>query len=300
MDSNSNGPSTYPLTPVAQRRRTPLPFIILALLFVIVPFLTWYLTWFGRGLSDQSIGEYLKDVKNVRHVQQALTQVEARIETGDAGAKRWYPQIVALTDSDVPEIRKTVAWVMGQDNRAEEFHAGLLKLLGDPHPGVRRNAAVQLVRFGDATGRAELVATLKHYPVVAPEDGVISAVLAEGADVRENVLLARISDSQNQVRELRSPLSGKLSKVVTPGGTRVSSGDVILTIGPDPDFVYEALRALLFVGEAEDLAEVERYAQGIEKMPERVQRQAVETAKAIHGRIDKKETDSRQVRPERP
>lgn len=220
----------------------------------------------------------------MRHVQQALAQVEAKIESGDASARQWYPQIVALSGSNVVEIRKTVAWVMGQDNRAEEFHAALLTLLKDQHPGVRRNAAVQLVRFGDASGRAELRATLKPYEVVAPFDGKLSAVLAEGVDLRENVLLARIIDGQNQTREIRSPLPGKLSKVVAQSGAQVSSGHVILTIAPDPDFVYEALRGLLFIGEMDDLPEIERYAQGVEGMPERVQRQAAETAKAIRGR----------------
>jgi hypothetical protein len=46
----------------------------------IVPFLTWYGTWFGRALSDEKIAEYLADEKNPRHIQHALTQIEARME----------------------------------------------------------------------------------------------------------------------------------------------------------------------------------------------------------------------------
>ena len=42
-----------------KRRRASLPLIIVAALFIIVPFLTWYGTWFGRGLSDQDIASYL-------------------------------------------------------------------------------------------------------------------------------------------------------------------------------------------------------------------------------------------------
>src|SRR3954470_21801054 len=140
-DSSSNDSSTSNVIAVPQRRRTPLSFIVLAILFVVVPFLTWYLTWFGRSLSDDSITSYLNDAQNVRHVQQALTQIEGRIEKGDQSVKRWYPKIVELSTSNVTEIRKTVAWVMGQDNKAEEFHAGLRKLLQDSQPVVRRNAA---------------------------------------------------------------------------------------------------------------------------------------------------------------
>ncbi|MCA1850358.1 MAG: HEAT repeat domain-containing protein [Acidobacteria bacterium] len=220
-DAGSNGSSTAPPALTPQRRRTPLAFIILAVLFVVVPFLTWYLTWFGRPLSDEDISKYLADEKNVRHVQQALTQIEERIERGDSGARKWYPQIVALAGSPVTEIRKTAAWVMGQDNKSEEFHAALRRLLEDTQPVVRRNAAVQ-------------------------------------------------------------------SSVAVREGAKVSAGDVVLTIAPDPDFVYEALRALLFVGEAEDLPFVEQYERGVEGMPERVKQQAAQTAKAIRGRSEKK------------
>jgi hypothetical protein len=160
VDDNSNGSSPLAAATLEavrpQRRRVSLPLVILAILFVVVPFLTWYLTWFGRPLSEDDIGKYLSDEKNVRHVQQALTQVEERIEKGDASVSRWYPQIIALSKSQVVEIRKTAAWVMGQDNKSEEFHAGLLNLIKDAHPAVRRNAAVQLVRFRDPGGRVEL------------------------------------------------------------------------------------------------------------------------------------------------
>ena len=291
-DDNSNGSSpTATATTLAavepKRRSVSLPLIVLAILFVVVPFLTWYLTWFGRPLSDDDIGKYLRDEKNVRHVQQALTQVEERIEKGDASAKVWYPQIAALAGSQVVEIRKTVAWVMGQDNKSEEFHAGLLKLIEDPHPAVRRNAAVQIVRFGDGRGRIELREMLRPFNVTAPVGGTVSSILTEGVEVRENTLLARITDSQNQLQELRSPLPGKLIQIIAREGAKIGVGDAVLTLAPDPDFVFEALRALFLVGEAEELGDVDRYASGVEGMPERVKQQAAQTAKAIRSRLAK-------------
>ena len=285
-DSSSNGSSDSKVIAIPQRRRIPLPFIIIAILFVVVPFLTWYLTWFGRTLSDEDIDKYLNDERNVRHVQQALSQIEERIEKGDASVKRWYPKIVALSGSNVTEVRKTTAWVMGQDNKVEEFHAALWNLLEDPQPIVRRNAAVQLVRFQDESGRAELRATLRPYNVTAPTSGTISSVLAAGGDVRENALLARITNDQNQVQELRSPLPGKIESVAASEGGKVNAGDVVLTLAPDPDFVYEALRALFFVGKLEDLPDVDRYVQGVGGMPERVKQQAAATAKAIRSRSE--------------
>ncbi|MDT4898687.1 MAG: hypothetical protein QOH25_3764 [Acidobacteriota bacterium] len=290
VDDNSNGssPSAAATTFAAiqpQRRRVSLPLIILAILFVVVPFLTWYLTWFGRPLSDDDIGKYLGDERNVRHVQQALTQIEERIEKGDASVRRFYPQIVALSSSQVVEIRKTAAWVMGQDNKTEEFHAALLKLIGDAHPAVRRNAAVQLVRFHDASGRAELRAMLQPFSVTAPIEGTINSVLTVGGEVGENTLIARITNAQNQVQEVRSPLSGKLTQVAAHEGGRVAAGDVLLTLSPDEGFVFEALRALFLVGEEEDLPLVERFTQGVEGMPERVKQQAAQTARAIRSRL---------------
>src|SRR5436190_23691372 len=116
MTGSSSNDSSSSKVIAVPRRRTPLSFIILAILFVVVPFLTWYLTWFGRSLSDDSITAYLNDEQNVRHVQQALTQIEERIERSDQSVKRWYPKIVQLSSSNATEIRKTAAWVMGQDN----------------------------------------------------------------------------------------------------------------------------------------------------------------------------------------
>jgi hypothetical protein len=295
VDDNSNGSSPAAKETLAaikpERRSVSIPLIILAILFVVVPFLTWYLTWFGRPLSDDSIGEYLRDEKNVRHVQQALTQVEERIEKGDASMKRWYPHIAALADSQVVEIRKTVAWVMGQDNQSEEFHRGLLKLIEDAHPAVRRNAAVQLVRFGDTRGRAELRAMLQPYSVSAPIDGKVSSVLTEGVVVRENTLLARLTNAQGQIEELRSPLPGKIQQIRAREGTSVAAGDTVLTLSPDPEFVFEALRALFIVGERDELQDVERYASGAEGMPERVKQQAAQTAQAIRNRSHNKASE---------
>ena len=139
-------------TAVKPKRPSNFWLIIVAALFIIVPFLAWYLTWFGRSLSDADIATYLAEEKNPRHIQHALLQLEQRMEHQDPSVKKFYPQIIALTKSPTAEVRKTAAWVMGQDNKSEEFHRALLDLLKDTDPVVRRNAALQLVRFGDAAG----------------------------------------------------------------------------------------------------------------------------------------------------
>lgn len=289
MNGNNHAHSVTPdaatePTPAA-RRRSPLPLAILAAIFIVVPFLAWYGTWFGRTLSDEDIGKYLLDDKNPRHVQHALSQIVERIQKGDASVKRWYPQIVALSDNPMTEIRQTAAWAMGQDHLSEEFHAALLRLLSDKEPIVRRNAATALVRFKDAGGRTELRSMLQPYTVAAPLAGTITSVLPEGSQVKMGSLLARINQGEDRIQEIRSPLSGKISSVIFSPGASVGAGDNLLSIVPDVETVENALLALSYVGTSEDLALIEHYAQGVAGMPQRIKEEAALTAKAIQSRM---------------
>ena len=121
-----------------------------------MPFLFWWNTWFGRHLSDQQLAEYLQDDKKPRHIQHALVQIGDGISKHDASVARWYPDLVRLASYPVDEVRNTDAWVMGQDTAGAGFHQALLKMLNDPSLMVRGNAALSLVRFGDASGRRRL------------------------------------------------------------------------------------------------------------------------------------------------
>jgi biotin carboxyl carrier protein len=286
MTGNGNNPHPAPTADAAlpSRRRSPWPLIVLAALFIIVPFFTWYGTWFGRSLTDADIEKYLNDEHSPRHVQAALSQIEERMERNDAGVKRWYPRIVALSYSPIVELRKTAAWVMGNDNKAEEFHQTLLRLVEDSEPVVRRNAAVQLARFNDSHGRAELRAILRPYVVNTPAAGTINSTLSAGSRILEGTTIYKMKQTDGQTREVRSPLPGKISNVAATVGAQVSEGDAILTINPDGSFVYEALRALFLVGGSEDLPDVQRYVEGVEGMPNQVKQQAAQTAKAIQSR----------------
>lgn len=266
------------------RQRATWPLIILAALFIIVPFLTWYLTWFGRDLSDEEIAKYLVDEKNPRHIQHALSQIESRIEKGDAGVKKFYPQIVTAAKSPTAEIRKTAAWVMGQDNSSLEFHQALVGLIGDAEPLVRRNAAVQLVRFGDAAGRPELRAMLQPYDVHSPMAGTIVSLLGEGSQVKGGGLLARIRDLSGTVQEFRSPLDGTIGKSVVKEGEPVAAGRTVLWLTPDRATINDALRALQYVGTREDLPLIESHSQGTAASDAEIKQQALVTAKAIEAR----------------
>ena len=281
------------------RRPSNIWLIIVASLFIIVPFLTWYFTWFGRSLSDEKIVEYLADEKKPRNIQHALTQIESRMEKNDPAVKKFYPRILELAKSPTGEVRKTVAWVMGQDNTSEDFHRALLELLKDAEPLVRRNAALQLVRFGDAAGRPELRAMLQPFEAKSPIAGTIVSILPVGSELRAGALLARVRvaaspsaspithhpspiTSSGDIREFRAPVDGEIASLTVKEGDAVTAGQTIATLKPDQASVRAALRALAYVGTAEDLPFVESLAQTAGTSE--IASQASTTGKAIRSR----------------
>ena len=276
-DTADNIPSTK------VRRPTNWWLVVVAALFIIVPFLTWYTTWFGRALSDEKIAEYLAEEKNPRHIQHALTQIESRIEKGDQSVKKFYPAIVALTKNPTADVRKTAAWVMGQDNTSEDFHRAILSLLSDGDPLVRRNAALQLVRFGDAAGRPELRAMLQSFEAKSPIAGTIVSLLPQGSRIRSGSLIARIRDSSGNVQEFRAPVSGTISApVVAKEGDQLAASQTVVWLRPDSVTITEALRALSYVGTREDLPLIQQSVQ-LDGSAETAQLATV-TVKAIEAR----------------
>jgi hypothetical protein len=289
MIENLESSDASVVKPAVKRVRASGPILILAILFVVASFLTWYFTWFGRDLSDSDISKFLLDEKHPRHVQHALLQIQQRLERGDATAKQWYPQIVTLAGSPETEFRLTVAWLMGADNSSEEFHNSLKKLLADPEAIVRRNAALALVRFNDASGRSELLAILQPLTVTATAAGVLQSSLSSGAQISRGGLLGRILQPNNEVIEIRSPLIGKVDRLLVTNGANLAKGDAVLTMKSDEQSVWEALRALAVVGQPEDLGLIESYASGAEPVKERLKEQASLAAKAIKQRaLEKK------------
>lgn len=270
---------------ITQKSRRPsnIWLIIVAAIFIIVPFLAWYFTWFGRNLSDADIATYLADEKNPRHIQHALLQVEQKIEHREPSAKKFYPQIIASSKSSFAEVRKTAAWVMGQDYQSEEFHQALLALLKDIEPMVRRNAALQLIRFGDAAGRPELLSMLKPFEAKSPIAGKIVSLLPQGSAIRAGAMLARIHDTSNNVQEFRSPVDGRVAApTVVKEGDQVTANQTLVVIIPDQATVLDALHALAYVGTKEDLPAIESSMQN--GADAEIVQQARQTIQAIQTR----------------
>src|SRR5438445_4111776 len=105
---NSRVPSKRSRRRISTRNRLLL--FLTAWLIVLMPFLFWWSTWFGRPLSDKQIGEYLNDEKHPRHIQHALVQLGDRMARHDNAAKYWYPDVVRLASHSVEEVRNTDAW----------------------------------------------------------------------------------------------------------------------------------------------------------------------------------------------
>ena len=263
--------------------RWALAIVVLTLSFVVMPFLFWNATWFGRPITDAQISKALADRSHPREIQHVLSQFETRIERGDTSVRKWYPQMVALAKDPIDEIRVTDAWVMGQDNTAPEFHQALVPMLNDSNPMVQRNAALSLVRFQDDSGHAQILSMLQPYIMAAPQAGVLSTRLKPGDFVNPGTLVAHI-EAAGKSDEVRAQVPGTVDHWLVKDGTTVSAGQPILTLAPNESMAWEALRALFLTGRPEDLPYINPFTRGIDGMSPQLALQAKATAKAIHDR----------------
>jgi hypothetical protein len=263
--------------------RNRLLFFVTGWLIVLMPFLFWWNTWFGRQLSDKQLGEYLQDQKHPRHIQHALVQIGENITRHDASVTQWYPQVIRLASDPVEEVRNTDAWVMGQDTSGAGFHEALLKMLADPSLMVRGNAALSLVRFGDASGRPQILELLQPARIIATQPGKVIDTSAVGTTIHQAGIVANLQ-AGDQTIEIRSPITGRLRTLSAQTGQTVAAGAEIATIDPGTEQVWEALRALYLIGQPEDIAAVSPYERELPDISNDVRNQAVETEKAIRQR----------------
>jgi hypothetical protein len=283
-----HGPAVPEPKPKCSMSRTQkILFFATGWLIVLMPFLFWWNTWFGRHLSDQQLTEYLHDHKKPRRIQHALVQMGDRMSHGDAAVKQWYPNLIRLASDPVEEVRNTDAWAMGQDTSGASFHQALLKMLEDPSPMVRGNAALSLVRFGDSTGRPQIVALLQPAQISAPVSGHVIDADRPGTAIHQGGLLAKLATPGTaEPIEVRSPIPGRIRSVSQPG-SNVIAGAEIAVVDPATDQVWEALRALYLVGQTDDLTVIHSYERDLPDISNDVRQQAQETEKAIRARANR-------------
>ena len=287
ISTSEGAPDTLPSPPAKPRHRMStgnrILFFVTAWLIVLMPFLFWWNTWFGRQLPDKQLNEYLHDDKKPRHIQHALVQIGERMERADQSVKQWYPELVRLASYPVEEVRNTDAWVMGQDTSGAGFHEALLKMLSDSSPMVRGNAALSLVRYGDATGRPQIIALLQPARVVAPGIGRVVDADRSGTAIHQGGLIAKLQDGQQTI-EVRSPIAGRLRSISIAAGQTIAAGSEIATVDPSTEQVWEALRALYLVGQPEDLQYITPYERELPEIPDHIRQQAALAEKAIRER----------------
>ena len=264
--------------PQRPSRKAYLLITLFAFLLVLFPFLFWYLTWFGRKLTDREIDRYLADQSSPRHAQHALVQIGERLSQ-HRDVSRWYPSVIEQASNPSLELRQTAARIMGQDRKYPPFHEALLRLVQDSQPMVRRNAALALAAFGDPAGRPELLAMLRTSTITAPAAGTLKYRLKLGDYVNPGTLVGRIGEI-----EVRAALPGEVRALDRNDGSTVRPGDPLAELSADKNHVWEALRALYLMGQPSDVEDVERYVRPIPGMPEAVQRQASLTIEAIRAR----------------
>jgi pyruvate/2-oxoglutarate dehydrogenase complex dihydrolipoamide acyltransferase (E2) component len=124
------------------------------------------------------------------------------------------------------------------------------------------------------------MSVLSPYIVRAGTDGVIASTLQEGAEIARATLLARIQQADGKVVELRSPLPGRINKILKTNGTQVAPGDEVMNLNSDEGSVWEALRGLSLIGRKEDLPIIQSYADST-SVSERNREQAKLTIKQV-------------------
>ncbi len=265
----------------ASRKATILAAAV-AIASVVIPFWFWMDTWFGKPLTDERVGEYLTDNERPRRAQHAMAQISQRLAAGDETVKQWYPELLRLARHELPEIRVTVAWLMGDDPSSDEFHAVLADLLQDKHPMVRRNAALALAKFRDPSGRSEMRAMLQIRHVASEHAGTVLNRLTPGDSFDAGALLVRIeADGLDEPLDVRAMLPGIVDRQLHADGDRIEAGENVTIVRPEETHVRQALLGLYLVGTEEDIDLIRPFTRPREGFSPQVAQQASLTLEHI-------------------
>ncbi len=274
-----------------KRKSTPLLMVaILVFASLALPVYFWKGTWFGTQLTDEQIREYLTDADNPRKTQHALERITERIQSKDANAASFYPLIPPLASNDRHEIRMMAAWVMGWDTSGDGFQEALQKLVNDPVELVQRNAALSLSKYDDYRSKPVLLSMLVPYEIKCPQSGSISGLLQKGQPIRAGMEVAYLKSNEGRSSKIISPVDGGVKRVAASNGSDVSKGDVIYEVSPAQQDMWEALRALLIVGDPEDIESIQKNTDRYATKPHIVE-QSKETVMAIEKRAQQAQGD---------
>ncbi|MBI3684161.1 MAG: HEAT repeat domain-containing protein [Acidobacteria bacterium] len=227
---------------VIPEKGTPQRLVFLAgvafFFLVLLPLSFWYVTWHGWPLDTTEVERALAEPLQPSSAQQMLVVIGEKLSRGDR-SRRWYPRIIELSQNPSDDLRQTVAWVMGKDPSAGEFHHALLELLKDPVLMVRRTAALSLAGFHDAAARPELEAMTRSHTVTAPVPGRLEYRVQPNDSAAPGTIVARIAEI-----DVAASAPGKVTRRLAQENTEVAKGQPIVEIAPDADQAAQAQRAL--------------------------------------------------------
>jgi hypothetical protein len=232
-------------------RAQKLLFFLTAWLICLMPFLFWWNTWFGRKLSDQQLNEYLHDTKKPRHIQQALVQVGERITRQDANAQTVVSRLGAAGVRSSGRSAQHRRLGYGAGYLGAGFHEALVEDARRSFAHGSGNAALSLVRFGDASGRPQIVALLQPAQITSPQAGTHRRCGPPRHCHPSRWIDREAGDTAEQIAEIRSPIPGGFVRSLGPGRTSRRSGNCRCRSFNRAG--VGGLRALYLVGQPDDI-----------------------------------------------
>ena len=259
-----------PLDPSAAQKKGPRVILLMPVmvLLILVPFLFWYGTWFGKVLSAAEIEERLNSARQaqieqaagkqkIRQAQHALEQLSRLIQAGE-DASSVYPVVIELSKHAEPVLRRSVVWLMGFARDNVSMREALVRALEDEDALVRCNAAMQLSLVDMDRARPVLHRALDPVQIKAEVAGRVIATIDVGLRLREGTNLLRV-ERDGVMSAIGAPFNGTLTSFAVKAGDQVEVGSVLCTMSPSSAQVVEVFKALAVAGDERDTKVIERF-----------------------------------------
>lgn len=230
-----------------------------AIPLILLPFAFWYAVWNGNAVTPDEVQAAFSEPLKPSAAGGVLLRIAERMSRGDKElASHWYPKMLELSRHESRDLRRTVAWVIGKDATEPRFRARLKELLSDSDASVRRSAAISLAGLGDISARDTLVASIAPQQIRSTAAGSISFRIQPADTAGADTTIAIVGETL-----VESGVAGTVMRHVVKDGEMVSRGQVVLEILPPEDELADSLRALALVGNASDVAAVQKCANDV-------------------------------------
>ena len=137
------------------------------------------------------------------HDENFETRRTAAESLGKIGHEAAAGLILPLLEDDVPLVRASAAWALGQfaSSSSNEVISALSRTLADPEEFVRRLAAVAIGNIEPGTGDLKPVVNLLHNPDVQLRRAAVYALLQVDVAPWQHKLIPALNDPDVEVRQ---------------------------------------------------------------------------------------------------